>query len=101
MGEGHIRGSENWHQFRGNSYEGIHHGFHGSPLLSIVLMLVVVFIGYLLWRRFRTHKQNNGFTNIDAGTPPVYYQMPLSHRANMLDEWERNIHKEEKPNGNS
>ncbi|SDN70888.1 hypothetical protein SAMN04487897_104157 [Paenibacillus sp. yr247] len=99
MGEGHIRGSENWHQFRGNSYEGMHHGFHGSPLQSIVGMLIVVLLGFLLWRRFRTHKQNNWFANIDAATPTVSYQAPLSHKANMLDEWERNIHKEEKSNG--
>lgn len=99
MGERQIRGSENWHQFKGDSFEGMHHGFHGWPFLSILLMLVVVFIGYLLWRRLRTHKQNS-FTNLDASTPPVYYQMPLSQRASLLDEWERNIHKEEKPNGN-
>jgi hypothetical protein len=100
MGEEHLRGSENWRQFGGYSYERVHHGFHGSPLLSIVLMLAVVFIGYLLWRRFRTHKQNNWFANIDSARPTVSYEAPLSNRANMLDEWERNIQKEEKPNGN-
>jgi hypothetical protein len=100
MGEGHVRGSENWRQFGGNSYEGMHHGFHGSLLLSIVLTLIVVFIGYLLWRRFRKPKQHNWYANIDAAGPTVSYQAPLSHRANVLDEWERNIHKEEKPNGN-
>jgi hypothetical protein len=79
-----------------------HHGFHGGPILFMAIGLLLIIIAWVFWKKIKKRR-----TDINHLVLPVFitdehsvmYNAPSSQRAAALDQWERNLLKEDKVNG--
>ncbi|NOV04218.1 hypothetical protein [Paenibacillus planticolens] len=90
-------------QFPGGFADGhYHHGFHGGPILFIAFGLLLVIIAWVFWKNIKKRRMNINTVVMPALTMDghsVLYHAPSSQRAAALDQWERNLLKEDKENG--
>lgn len=79
-----------------------HHGFHGEPILFIAIGLLMIILAWVIWKKIKKRR-----TDINQLVQPtsisdkhsVMYDAQSAQRAAALDQWERNLLKEDNVNG--
>jgi hypothetical protein len=94
-------GNERMGSFHGrmmevHSHSNYHHSFELLPLMFMLAILFIVV--WLIYRRFKRHQTD--FIDKSSFIGETSEPSSFSNRADYLDEWEKNIKKEEKENGN-
>ncbi|MBP1960931.1 hypothetical protein [Paenibacillus aceris] len=79
-----------------------HHGFHGGPILFIAIGLLLIILAWVFWKKIKKRR-----TDINQLVQPAFisdkhsvmYDAQSAQRAAALDQWERNLLKEDNING--
>ncbi|MDR6878778.1 hypothetical protein [Bacillus sp. 3255] len=76
-----------------------HHGFHGGPILGIVIGLILLILVWVMAKRIHNRRTDINQLAVPAfmmDEHTVMYSASSAQRAATLDQWERNVLKEEK-----
>lgn len=76
-----------------------HHGFHGGPILFIAIGLILIILTWVITKKIRKRRTDINNVVLPAfitDEHSVLHNVSSAQRAATLDQWERNILKEDK-----